>query len=953
MRRYLPHITRCLLSLSTLAFSPYGAAEWTIVGEKGFKSSKLSSIKSQKVDSFSFASGKNNKLYLAYNNLGIGGGLLTALEWNGTEWDILGQPDILGNKGKAEPKAYDLDIQADYQDTPYISFGNSDRKASVIKWENNDWNFVGSESFSAAKAYHLSLSISSENAPYIAYKDTKNSYQTTMRYWNNSVWESVGLEGFSGFQISDVCTVLDSHDVPYVIQSYKSGGQSNINVMRWDAENTQWMFLGQQSITPSQIDKFSCGMDKEDMPYVAYSDAHEAGKLTVFYWNNSVWTTLGDAGFTEHAVDDTSIVFDHNNMPYIGYQSADDAKAYVMYWNDKTEQWVNSNNGAISDGKAEQVQLAVDHDNRVYIAYKDYTSGYQITVMSSKALTPSIPDAPSNLDAQQSDDDIQLTWQDNSRNEIGFEVWRDSILLATTVFNKETYIDTEVKCNTVYQYEILATNAGGNSSSSNTSITTAACPVDPIPLPPTDFIASSVSTPTIALHWADQSYNETAFFLWRDGVKIAEIAANQTSYTDIGLECGEHYQYELKAVNDVYISDSTLINATSAACGTTQIINDDSNTNSDGSNQNNNADTGNNSNNEDEPQDNNQANLSNQSTNNQATSITSKVNIQTELGFYILNVASPNSHIISEPAGIDCNHGSGQCQATFKRGTKVDLDFAAPLAAGLVFAGWEGDLDCNDSKVIMNAMKACFARVYGVKAPVIPKGQLSFSQFSSSLTVGQNEQMTVVGFIFNTDEKQMFAVAGQGIDAHVDPDLEISELEITADDYVQNMFVGNSHNIYGSSNAGAVLDLDSGIYLAKIVSETSMGQASVHVDPINLASSTRIVNISARGNTHSNGIFMRFSLRGEGTQSILITGEALEEGVNPTLSLSKVSDGKLLAQNISWLDNNTYLEIQEHHRFNNEHDAAILTDLPAGEYLVKLNSAGLQGQAIVGVDIVD
>ncbi|MCV6636549.1 fibronectin type III domain-containing protein [Candidatus Albibeggiatoa sp. nov. NOAA] len=979
MKHYLPHITRCLLSLSALFFSPYSFAEWTVVGDKGFKSSKLTSIKSHKVDSFSLASGKNNKLYITYTNLGTGGGLLTALEWDGTEWEILGQPDILGSLGKtaAESKAYDLDIQADHQDIPYITFGNTSRKASVIHWENNNWHFIGNEGFSAAKAYHLSLSISSENAPYVAYKDTENGYQTTMRYWNETSWESVGLEGFSGFRISDICTVLDSHDVPYVIQSYKNGGQSNINVMRWDMDDAEWVFLGQQSITPSQIDKFSCGMDKGDMPYVAYSDANESDKLTVMYWNNSTWTTLGNAGFTDHAVNGTSIVFDHNNMPYIGYQSSDDDKAYVMYWNDTTQQWVNSNDGAVSDGRAEQIQLAVDHDNRVYLAYKDYTSGYQVTVKSSEALAPPIPDAPSHLNTNEINDEVKLTWQDNSRNEVGFEVWRNNVQLTTTTFNKEYYVDTSVVCGTSYQYEVLATNAGGDSAAISTSITTASCPVDPTPLPPTNLSASAMSTPSITLNWADQSHNETAFYLWRDGEKIAEIAPNQTSFIDAGLVCGQSYQYELKAINNTYSSDSIMISATASGCGNSNSGNDDDdddsgNGNSGDDDDTNNGDdddnnsgndnssdtdnnTGNNTddNNNTSNGDNGQKNSSSSNT----TDSTRTVNTKAGLGFYILNIASPLSHIVSEPAGINCNRGEGQCQATFPRGTKVDLDFASPLYEGQVFTGWEGDLDCKDSKVTMNDVKHCFARIEGVRQikKLSATGDLSFGQFSSSLSVGQDDHIAVVGFIFDTADKQLFAVAGQGIDPHVDPSLVVSELEISPDYYVQDMSLEASNDIYGSNNAGTVLDLDSGMYLAKIASETSEGQASLHVNPINLAPSTSIDNISTRGTTYGDGIFMRFTLTGEGTQPIMIAGEALDEGVNPVLKLSRVSDGELLAQNISWLDNNNYVEIQIYHNhpLDSEYDAAILTDLPAGEYLVNLSSAGIHGQAIVEVDIID
>lgn len=918
MKRYLPHI----LGLSTLMFSPHGVADWTVVGgSKGFKSSKLSDIASHKIGQFSFASGKNNKLYIAYTKIGVNTDHLTALQWDGCDWSILGQSDILGKP------VYNVDIEVDQQDMPYIAFGNTSRIATVINWNGHDWGFIGDENgFSTAKAFHLALSINTENVPYVAYKDTDNGYKTTMRYWDTHNWEVVGLEGFSGVQISDICTVLNSHDVPYVIQSYRDNGNSKINVMRWDKEQEEWVFVGEDDISPSQINQFSCGMDKEDKPYVAYSDAYENDKLTVKYWDNIKWTTLGDAGFTDHRVNSTSIVFDHNNMPYIGYQNSDDEKAYVMYWNHQDSEWQSKNNdNAISDGQAENVQLAVDHDNRVYAAYRDLTANHQITVMSSEALTPQAPISPTNLAAISVNDEVRLTWQDNSHNEVGFKIWRNGELLTTTAFNKEQYVDTDLTCGTTYQYQVAAFNAGGESSKISKSTTTKDCPTDPKPLPPTDLCANAVSTPSITLNWSDQSVNETAFILWRDGLQVAEIAANQTSYTDTGLTCGMNYHYELKAINNAYVSDAIVIDVDAPDCATSQ---------------------------SDQSHD-EQSNSHSDSLNDSQSSQGTAVNTQAPLSYYVLNVASPHSHIVSEPAGIDCNHGEGQCQATFKRGTKVDLDFAAPLAYGLEFAGWEGSLDCNDSKLVMNDVKSCLARVYGTKKPAIPAGELRFGQFSSNLSVGNSEETTaVVGFILDAVDKQLFAIAGQAMESHVDPNLSVFELEVTEENYLQDWLIDKNDNLNDSINSGMILDLDGGLYLTKLTSKTT-GRATVHINPLNFASDAEIVNISTRGSTQGNGIFLRFTLHGEGSQAVMIMGEALDAGVNPVLSLSNVLTGQLLAQNISWLDSERYQEIQMYHATNNADDAGILMNLPAGEYAIHLHSAGLQGQAIIELQLTD
>jgi murein DD-endopeptidase MepM/ murein hydrolase activator NlpD len=94
------------------------------------------------------------------------------------------------------------------------------------------------------------------------------------------------------------------------------------------------------------------------------------------------------------------------------------------------------------------------------------------------AVAQGTPAAPSNLTATAiSPSQINLTWSDNSSNETGFRIYRNSSQVASVGADQTTYQDTNLNCNTAYNYTVMAYNAAGASNASNTaSATTQACP---------------------------------------------------------------------------------------------------------------------------------------------------------------------------------------------------------------------------------------------------------------------------------------------------------------------------------------------------------------------------------------------------------------------------------------------------------------------------------------------
>jgi hypothetical protein len=86
--------------------------------------------------------------------------------------------------------------------------------------------------------------------------------------------------------------------------------------------------------------------------------------------------------------------------------------------------------------------------------------------------TPPMVTAPSNLSAAAAANQINLSWQDNGSNEVGFRVERKTgggayAQVASVPANTTTYVDNGLAAATAYTYRVRAYNASGNSAYSN------------------------------------------------------------------------------------------------------------------------------------------------------------------------------------------------------------------------------------------------------------------------------------------------------------------------------------------------------------------------------------------------------------------------------------------------------------------------------------------------------
>ena len=171
-----------------------------------------------------------------------------------------------------------------------------------------------------------------------------------------------------------------------------------------------------------------------------------------------------------------------------------------------------------------------------------------------------IPEAPTDLTAEViSPNLINLSWTDNSDNELSFQIQRSDDNGATWEFadsvnwNHTTYSDASVDSSTTYQYRVTAKNSYG--SSAYTDIVTATT-LRGLPIaPPANLQGTVISPEQIDLLWEDSSDNEDKYRIERsedEGTtwdSLAVLPADSTAYSDFEVEHSTTYQYRVRGEN--------------------------------------------------------------------------------------------------------------------------------------------------------------------------------------------------------------------------------------------------------------------------------------------------------------------------------------------------------------------------------------------------------------------
>ena len=176
--------------------------------------------------------------------------------------------------------------------------------------------------------------------------------------------------------------------------------------------------------------------------------------------------------------------------------------------------------------------------------------------------TAEVLDPPTALDATATLGLIvTLTWTPTiDARATGYRVLRGTsnggpyTQIATTGPTDSNYTDLTVTNGTTYFYVVTASNAAGESGSSNQATATPTAPLT-IPAAPTNLVATVVSRTQINLTWTDNAANESGYLIERstNGSTFTQLIptapAGATTFASTGLSANKKYYYRVRATN--------------------------------------------------------------------------------------------------------------------------------------------------------------------------------------------------------------------------------------------------------------------------------------------------------------------------------------------------------------------------------------------------------------------
>ncbi|MFZ1771763.1 MAG: fibronectin type III domain-containing protein, partial [Caldilinea sp.] len=188
------------------------------------------------------------------------------------------------------------------------------------------------------------------------------------------------------------------------------------------------------------------------------------------------------------------------------------------------------------------------------------------------------PAAPTNLSATyQNGPQIGLTWRDNANNETGFIVERAAnggafAQIATAPARNNTgnvtFVDATVAAGNSYVYRVAAVNATAQSAyATSATVVAPAAPAVPSTFTAANGPNSGRNSRRVVLTWSANTANVTGFTIQRatnanftNGLNSVNVAANNTTITQNGLNRNTQYYFRIRANNGAL--SSAWLNAT-------------------------------------------------------------------------------------------------------------------------------------------------------------------------------------------------------------------------------------------------------------------------------------------------------------------------------------------------------------------------------------------------------
>ena len=186
------------------------------------------------------------------------------------------------------------------------------------------------------------------------------------------------------------------------------------------------------------------------------------------------------------------------------------------------------------------------------------------------------PGPPTLTTSASGPNQINLSWQDNSPNETGWEVHRsttgasgDFTLLATLPANTTFYANTGLAQQTEYCYRVRSFRNAGPNTNYGSFFNTSCSTTPALPAAPSNVSVKPVeSYGVVEVTWSDNSSTENGFYIQRSAgmagpfETVSTLSANATLFQDYGRAFETQVCYRVLAFNNNGASDPSNVDCT-------------------------------------------------------------------------------------------------------------------------------------------------------------------------------------------------------------------------------------------------------------------------------------------------------------------------------------------------------------------------------------------------------
>ena len=367
------------------------------------------------------------------------------------------QPSIMDEMG------YDGSMAAG-TDGIYVTYNvKSNNLIKVMKFANNEWTEVGQigKLGSVPK-----IAVDAQNSVYVAFNDMNEGNRYFVNRYRNGNWETLGtyvtVGGGNWARLA-----LDKNNTPYVSYvDFYAGNKMYVSKLVGEA----WLQIGNETVSEEDMiakNSQDLAIDANGNIYVAFC-VKGTEELAVYRHNGSEWESLGN-NIADGTVNGIDIDIDEEQNLYVAYTDGNFGNKVSVMKYDGTE-WSYVGQRGFTEAGSSNYMVMTLHNESPCVVYTDQGMGNKLSAKHYKREDYLYPVL--NFEARVfSSDDIKLTWSEPYEAvPTKYNIYRNEALIGNTT--EVSYVDEDLESGT-YTYEVSAVYENGESKkvSSTVSLT--------------------------------------------------------------------------------------------------------------------------------------------------------------------------------------------------------------------------------------------------------------------------------------------------------------------------------------------------------------------------------------------------------------------------------------------------------------------------------------------------